>query len=117
MSTTPVRKRTRKRVARGSISTSRTTRVEGEEHEITEEVSKEFSEKVIGEPGYMGVTGGLTKNLGNFNSAKVSVTVTLPFTDNGDESARAAYARASGLVDEFLDSEYKKAIGESEDDE
>lgn len=112
-----VRKRTRQRGARGAIQTSRATRIAGETEEDVSETSKEFQERVEGEPAYIGVTGGLTKNLGNFNSCKVSVTVSLPFTDGGDDSARAAYSRASGLVDEFLDSEYKKAIGETPDDE
>jgi hypothetical protein len=106
-----IRKRTRKRVARGTIQTSRTTRRDGESEETTE-ASKEISEAVEGEPGYVGITGGLTKNLGNFNSAKISATVSLPFTDSGDDSVREAYTRASALVDEFLDAEYKKAVGE-----
>lgn len=114
MATTSVRKRTRKRGARGSVQTSRRIRTAEHEEEHVEETSKEFNEPVEGEPGYVGVTGGLTKNLGNFNSAKVSVTVTLPFTDQGDDSVREAYSRGSALVDEFIDAEYKKAIGEKE---
>ena len=104
-----VRKRTRKRGARGSVKTSRTVREDGKEN--TQEGGKEFTEIVVGEPGYVTVTGGMTKNLGNFNSCKVGVSITLPFTDEGDGSVREAYERNTAMVDEFLDVEYKKAMG------
>ena len=108
-----IRKRTRKRAARGSVQTSRTTRSNNGE-EVTKEDSKELTEEVADDVGYITVSGGLTKNLGDFNSCKVSVSVTLPFTDEGDASVRKAYKRNTEMVDEFLDSEYKKAMGTEE---
>lgn len=50
------------------------------------------------------VSGGLTKNMGNFNSVRVNVSVELP-TEPDDASLEAAYARASRLVQDYIDRE------------
>lgn len=62
-------------------------------------------------PAYVTVQGGLTKNTGNYESVKISVTVSLPCPPD-QESVRATYERASDLVDEYLKEEYEAAVGE-----
>lgn len=47
------------------------------------------------------MTGGTTKNLGDFNSARVDVMVELPCYPEASEIARA-YEFASQLVDAFI---------------
>lgn len=116
-SVNPARKRTRRASGRGSVVKQSTVLVEGETDETSSEISEDFDVPLSGnqEPAYVSVTGGMTKNLGDYNSAKLSVTVTLPFDYTGEDSeVRDAYAKSSALVDEFLDEEYKKAVGEEE---
>lgn len=103
-------KRARKRGARGSISVSSTVTKGGEKSE-SETVSKEMTREVPDNPAYVGVSGGMTKNLGDFNSAKINVSVTLP-CENTQDALQATYEEASELVDGWLDSEYKKAVEE-----
>lgn len=77
----------------------------------------EFSEKRIrvddlpAHPAYVRVDGGLTKNLGEYESAKLSVSISIPCHPE-DKSIRKAYGRVSGLVEECLDAEYSKVMGE-----
>ena len=61
-------------------------------------------------PAWVKVGGGLTKNLGEYESAKLFVSVEIP-CGISDKKIRAAYKRASGLVDAFLEEEYKNVIG------
>lgn len=111
-----VRQRTRTRTETGTISTNRRTRVNGEvtEHEGP---PRQIEQTVNGpEVGYVQVGGKLTKNMGDYNSATISVSVTLPSAPD-DASIRATKARAAALVDEFMDEEYKAAIDDSTDED
>jgi len=55
-------------------------------------------------PGFVAVGGSMTVNLGDYESVKVSVTVTLPsFPD--DASMKKTYTRCARMVDEFLNKE------------
>jgi hypothetical protein len=98
--------------ARGTIHSGSIKKHSDGTEESLPEVSKEFTEKVDHpNPAYVGVDGGLTKNLGNFESARISVSVTMPCAPT-EAAIRKAYDKASALVDEFMDLEYKKAVGD-----
>jgi hypothetical protein len=60
--------------------------------------------------GFVTVEGGITKNLGDYNSARISVSVSLP-CDPTVAGAKKAYTKISQLVDSLLAEEYSKAIG------
>lgn len=53
------------------------------------------------EPAYVRVGGAITNNLGDYNSAKVDVSVSLPCYPEASEIARC-YEYASSLVDAFI---------------
>lgn len=111
MSQTPtaVRQRTRQTGGRGTVLVERTVRQNGEEATTTSP-SREIEEKVeLANPAYVSVNGGLTKNMGDYNSVKIGVSVSLP-SGTSDEELRETYQRASALVDEFMDGEYRAAI-------
>lgn len=117
MATTPARARTRtrKRGARGSAHTTRTVR-KGDDESTVSPPSREFEEEVsTPDPAYVSVGGGLTKNMGDYNSVKISVSVTLP-CDPDEDSVRECYEKTSKLVDEFLDDEYAAAIADDDED-
>lgn len=61
-------------------------------------------------PAHVQVGGGLTKNLGNYESAKLNVSITAP-CENTDKAIRATYKHISALVEELLDVEYDKVLG------
>jgi len=112
----PIRKRARATGARGTISSSRTVKKDGESKEKVTETSKEITTRLpVSDPAYVRVDGGITKNLGDYNSAKIGVSVSLPCLPD-EKSIRECYAKASALVDEFMDEEYKAAIGETSKD-
>jgi len=106
-----VRKRSRVVGARGTIAVSREVKSSGDAQAKVTEVNKEITTELNHpNPAYVRVDGGLTKNLGDYNSAKVGVSVSLPCLPD-EASLRKCYADASKLVDEFMDAEYKLAIG------
>lgn len=110
---TRIRHRTLQTGARGTINSSREVKTSGAASAAVSEISKEIQATVKDpNPGYVGVTGGLTKNMGDYNSIKVAVQVSLP-CEPTDQGVKDAYAKASALVDEFLDAEYKAAVGET----
>lgn len=59
-------------------------------------------------PGRIRVSGGVTRNQGDYNSARFDVTVELPCYPEKSEIARAG-RYAAQLVDEFLSEEMQKA--------
>jgi len=67
---------------------------------------------------YIEVKGGITRNLGNYESGRVDVGVSLPyFHDLSDSTAarknfKAGYKLASELVDEMIAEELKTLGGE-----
>lgn len=56
--------------------------------------------------GSVSITGALTRNLQDYNSLKVGVTVMLPCGDS-DEEFEAARARCSGMVSRFIAKEFE----------
>lgn len=71
---------------------------------------KSTSRKEDKSMGFVTVEGGVTKNLGDYNSARISVSVSLPCLPTV-KGAEEAYIKISELVDRLLDEEYQKAIG------
>jgi hypothetical protein len=51
--------------------------------------------------------------MGDYNSVKLNVHVSLPCLPH-DDDVRRAHVRASKLVNEFLDEEYEKAISDQD---
>lgn len=112
------RKRRRRQTTRtGSALASREKKVDGE---VTEDAPRTSEHIDTPDPhdevGTVAVGGSLTKNLGDFNSVKVSTVVTLPVGISEEdwpayrEQVRLTKTRASELVEEFLDEEYEAAV-------
>lgn len=84
--------------------------VKGEEEEIVSRYSRTINDEVNHpNPGFVSVGGGITKNLGDFNSAKISVTVSLPCFPT-IAGAKAKYEDVSDLVDDLMEKENKKVM-------
>jgi hypothetical protein len=62
------------------------------------------------DPAYVRVGAGVTENLGNFESLRIDVSVTLP-CGTSDAEIRAAKTRAADFVVEFIEDERQKALG------
>lgn len=83
----------------GYITT--TTTAYGEENsEHTEVVVREFPPNVV--PARVRLTSSLTKNLGNYNSARVEVSIELPCLPTEADVANAA-STIESWVTEILD--------------
>lgn len=61
------------------------------------------------EPAKVRVEGSVTKNLGDYNSARVAVCIELPCYPE-DSEIRRAYTYASALLDELLPAQLDQAI-------
>lgn len=61
-------------------------------------------------PARVRVVGSVTRNLGDYNSARVEVMVEVPCYPEDSEITRA-YDYASSLVDKFIPQELSKAVG------
>ena len=59
--------------------------------------------------GQVTVEGGITKNLGDYNSARIGISVSLP-CEPSIEGARQAYKEISKLVDQLMNEEYDKVM-------
>ncbi len=66
---------------------------------------------VPADPAYVSVGLGLTQNLGNYESLRLDVRVSLP-CGTSDSEIKAAAARAGDLATEFIEEERQKALGE-----
>lgn len=60
-------------------------------------------------PAKVRVTASVTKNLGDYNSAKVEVSVEMPCQPH-DQDIRETHEYISGLLDELVPQELEKAI-------
>lgn len=67
-------------------------------------------EAFLTDPARVRVSGGVTRNLGDYNSARVEVMVELPCYATEVE-IRAAYSYASELVDNMVGLELAQAVG------
>ncbi len=63
--------------------------------------------------GRVTVDGSLTKNLGDYNSCRVGVTVSLPCLPEVSEVERT-YGIASKMVEGFMDNELKNILSEEQ---
>lgn len=78
--------------------------------------SEEHEDEVIAVPAFKGPTGhvtvdgSVTRNMGDYNSVRVRVSVSLPCYPE-DSEVRRAYQHATNLIDELLPSELDKAMG------
>lgn len=108
-----VETRTRTRTKEvGSLVVKRVQYSNGEfaENEETEETIRvPFFGNV--EPGRVGVTGSITRNLGDFNSVRVEVSLQLPCLPEVSEAERV-YNIASEFVDNKIQSELDTATGD-----
>jgi hypothetical protein len=66
-----------------------------------------------GNPAWMRIEGSVTRNLGDFNSVRVAVSVELPCNAE-DSELRRCHAYGSDLVDELVGIELDRAINPGE---
>lgn len=81
------------------------------ERESTEVITVPIFETA---PAYVRVSASTTKNLGDFNSVKVSVDVSLPCYPEGTEIDRA-YDICSAWVNQKIQDEVEYALGRQEE--
>jgi hypothetical protein len=67
-----------------------------------------------GPTGHVTVDGSITRNMGDYNSVRVRVSVSLPCYPE-DSEIRRAYDHASLMIDELLPAELDKAMGTAPD--
>ena len=107
----PVRSRIRSNRAQGNISTSHEVKdsngnVTKSKPEVLKPVDVFTSSDT---PAYVKVSGGITKNMDNFNFIRVDVSVTLP-CDPTQDAVDDTKKKCAELVDGYLDEEYRKAV-------
>ncbi len=107
----PTRTRTR---SPGSISTSRELRSHGEvvpgtAISNTEKVDADLQD--IRNPAHVMIKGGITRNMGDYNSVSVAVSVTMPCAPT-DEAIQSTYEKIAATVDDLLNNELAVATGE-----
>lgn len=99
------------------VGETTTTTTQSKSGKIVSEIAEStpihpMDEFTNNEPHAMvGVEGSLTKNLGNFESLRVQVSITLP-SRSDNESVRATFNNAAAMVDEFINIEIQKATGQ-----
>lgn len=103
----PVRKRARSRpVAVEAATTKRvTTTIYGKENEKVEREVEEFSV----EPAYVRINAGRTKNLGNYESLRVDVSITVPCYR---ETINDTFDALGDEVESMLDYEVSRYLNE-----
>jgi len=106
-----IRKRQRPSIkaAEGTIKVTRTAYGDNPAEDSEERITVPIFET---DPAHVSVSGGVTINLGDFNSVKMSVMVTLPCLPVDSEIQRA-YALASKRVDMFLSEEETRILGDT----
>lgn len=107
MSNTSVRTRLK------SVSVESSKRIGGENKEVTPSKTTTSSVPTSGPMGYVTVEGGITKNLGDYNSARIAVAVCLPCGPTVEDAAEA-YKQVSALVDRLMNEEYEKVMSTEE---
>ena len=96
MPKTVVKKEVHHKEASGKVAVSH---ADGSEKNIEESLGGVLIES--GPPATVNVTIGLTRNLGNYESLRFSVSATIPCENNG-EAMTAAYDYGRGWVDEKI---------------
>lgn len=106
--TTPVRVRQRTRLTGGNGSVTTSRAVTGQDDVSN---TRNFQESLEHpNPAYVGVNQNFTRNMGDYNSIKIGVHVSMPCAPDED-SIRETYEKVSTLVSDFLDEEYEAAVG------
>lgn len=104
----PVRRRTRSTVARGTATVSTQKKVSGEELTSAPPKTHDFEIPVEGaNPAYLAMGIAFTKNLGNYESLKINVQVSLPCANN-DEAISACRKKVAKMCDRWLDYEFEQ---------
>ena len=106
------RAKPQKRGAEGSTTVRRAFYNMGDmysEEERTDTITVPLFEN----PAYVKVSGSVTRNMGDFNSVRVSVDVSLPCHPEGSEIDRA-YDIASSVVNQKVQDEVEYAYGREE---
>ena len=100
---TAVRTRTRSRVNQGTMVKS-VERKSGSETVSKSESVERFVAIDEVSPAYVSIGGSVTKNLGDYNSVKITAQVTLPCAPTA-EACRITKDLASKMVDEYVGEE------------
>lgn len=100
---TGVRKRTKSQPNEGSIVKTRTRKTGGQSVDELDEVDRFIGEDCIN-PAYVTIGGRVTKNLGNYESVQISVSVTLPCIPSETEVIKMR-EKASTLAEQFMEQE------------
>lgn len=93
----------------GSVTVSRAFYNMGEMYS-EEESTDTVSVPIFSNPAHVKVSGSVTKNIGNYESVKVAVEVTLPCHAEGSEIEKA-YDIASTFVNHKIQDEVEFAYG------
>jgi hypothetical protein len=100
---TAIRSRVKRTTVESSIKTNDNIKP------VTPATTTRETAKVEGVGGFVTVEGGITKNLGDYNSARIGVTVCLPCGPTVKD-AEEAYKAVSTLVDKLMNEEYDKVM-------
>lgn len=111
MSATRPRKRIVAAEDDGKVHTSVERKVGKEAVSTKQKVDYIRTDNLPADPAYVSIGAGLTENLGNFESLRIDVRVSLP-CDNNDKSIKQSADRASKLVQEFIEQERRAALGD-----
>lgn len=107
---TRVRKRRRVNGTEGTAVRSITKKQSGEVVSESSDVTR-FASVDEPAPAYVTISGKLTKNLGNYESVQIGVSVTLPCPPTSKD-VHAIRERASKMVEEFVDMELQNLDSE-----
>lgn len=107
-------KKNMKTIARSRVTNSETVRADIETRSPRGVVSKNTAVDEAADlpehPSRVRVGGSLTKNLGDYESAKISVSIEMP-CGNSPSDIRKAYKRVRALVEKCMEDEYQEVIG------
>lgn len=96
-----------------SVTVESSVRTGGVLKQTTPATTVTSTDKVKEGMGYVTVEGGITKNLGDYNSARIAVTVSLP-CEPTEEGVHKTYKQLSKLVDQLMNEEYDKVMSTEE---
>jgi hypothetical protein len=95
----------------GTLSRSTETKSRGQTIDKQEATEKIPSPESIVNPAYVVVKGGMTINTGNFESARIDVSISMPCLATQDEVMKT-YKEISAWVDDLLTQEEQKVVVE-----
>lgn len=109
MNQTParVRSRTRKRKGQGTVTKS-VEKKQGSQTVDSAESVERFNASDCPNPAYVGTKIGFTKNLGNFESIRVDVSLSVP-TEPDESSMRRAFDKVAEMGEDLIALEIQNA--------